>query len=141
MFWILLGDYMLKKGTGTFLEYVITSVFLMYFLLLIVGLFMKRYTIEKFDLYTNKIAREIVVCDSLESARQSAQTKMEDYFEEISLINPSEISVSVDYALGSNADWHKGNFITLTIYGKIKSAIMITDTDYEVSVMVMIEHN
>lgn len=132
---------MIRKGTGTFVEYTITSVFLMWLLLMIVGIFMKRYTIENFDLYTDRIAREIVVCDSLSAAETLARDKADEYFDDLSLVDANQLIVSLDYTIGSDTDWHKGSFITLTIHGKVKSAMLITDTDYEASVMVMIEHN
>lgn len=130
-----------KKGTGTFLEFSITSVMLLWMFLMFVGIFIKRYTIENFDLYTDRISREIVVCDSLEDAESKARSKAYEYFQELSYVDIQNLNISVDYQIGSDQSWHKGSFVTLTISAPIKSAILIDSTRYEASVMVMIEHN
>ena len=131
----------IKKVSGTILEYSVTSVMILCMVLMLVSLFMKRYTIENFDLYTDRIGREIVVCDSLEAAERKAREKAEDYFDRFTYIDTDRLSVNVYYQIGADQSWHKGSFIVLTISGPIKSVLMIGETRYESSVTVMIEHN
>lgn len=130
-----------KRGAGTFLEYSITGVMLTVILLMIVGIFIKRYSIENFNLYSNQIARDIVTCTSIEEARQRAEDEAQMYFSNIDTIDMSTLKISVEYSLGSDAEWEKGNYITLYIEGYINSATILTSSYYNTSTMVMIEND
>lgn len=130
-----------KKGAGTFLEFSITGVMLTWILLMIVGLFMKRYSIEDFELYSEQISREVVVCESLEDARQLAEDRKQELFSQISTIDENSVTISVDYAPGSPQEWKKGNFLVIYVTGHINSTLMITETNYSTRIMVMIENN
>lgn len=130
-----------RKGAATFLEFTITATFLTFIVLLIVSLYIKRQTIQKIDLYTDQIARDIVTCTSLEEAQEIAEKKKEEYFSKISHIDISNIQVSVGYAIGSPEEWRRGNYITVIVYGKIKPTLSIGETKYSTRVLKMIEHN
>ena len=81
----------LMNGTGTFLEFSIAAVMLTFVLLIIISIFMKRYAIENFDLYTNQIARDIVVCESLNEAQKLAQKEADEFFSRTNNIDRDSI--------------------------------------------------
>lgn len=130
-----------KKGGGTFLEFSITAVFLTSILIMIVNIFIRRYAIENFELYTTQISRDIVVCSSLDEAQTKAEKEAENLFKDNSNIDYSTLTVEVEYALGSEERWKKGNYIVLTITGDVTGHSDYLPTKYESSNMVMIEKN
>ena len=129
------------KGSGTFLEYTITSVMLTGILIIMVSIFIKRYSIENFELYSDQIARDIVTCTSLEEAQELAEEEAETFFSEISTIKDDDINVFVEYAAGSPEEWRKGNFIVLYIEGTINPLIATGTTNYYTRTLMMIEKN
>lgn len=129
----------LISGTGTFLEFSITAVMLTFVLLIIISIFMKRYAIENFDLYTNQIARDIVVCESLDEAQKLAQKEADEFFSRTNNIDRDSIIIEVEYTVGSPEEWKKGNYITVDIRGKICSLGMFISNDYSSSIIMMIE--
>lgn len=131
----------LYKGSGTFLEYTITSVILTLILIIMVSIFIKRFSIENFELYSAQIARDIVTCTSLEEAQELAEEEAETFFSEISTIREDDINVFVEYAPGSPEEWRKGNFIVLYIEGKINPLVAMGTTNYNTRTLVMIEKN
>lgn len=109
-----------KRGGGTFLEFSITGVFLTTILILAIELFYRHYYINNFDLCVNQVARDIVVCDSLEDAKKLAKKNAKEYFEAVDGLSKDDIErVDVYYAAGSNQIWEKGSFIEVYVEGKI----------------------
>lgn len=129
------------KGSATFLEFIMTSVFLTVLLLIIVSAFMKYYTIQDFDLYVSKIARDVVTCSSMEEAEELAWQEANELFQDLSFFDRSSMTVSVMYVPGSGEEWKKGNFINVTVTGYINAMGSLTGSYHESNIMMMIEHN
>ncbi len=125
-----------RKGT-TFFEFAVISVLLLSLLLVIVGLFIKRFTVERCDMYADAIARDVITCTSLDEARDRANSEL-SMFE---LPYVEEMNVTIDYALGSNREWKKGNYIVISFSGKISSVLTLTDTEYNDDIFKMIENS
>ncbi len=125
-----------RKG-GSFLEFAVISVLLLSLLLVIIGLFIKRFTVERCDMYADAIARDLVTCTSLDEAKDKANDEL-SYFE---IPYVENMSVTVDYALGSRQEWKKGNYIVVSFTGEISSVSTLTKTTYNADVMKMIENS
>ncbi len=124
------------KG-ATFLEFAVVGVMLLLILLVVVGLFLKRFTVERCDMYADAIARDVITCESMEDAVNKANEEL-SYFDIPFVEN---MTVTVDYAVGSDTNWKKGNYIVLTFSGNISSVITLTETTYMCDVFKMIENN
>ena len=125
-----------RKGSS-FLEFAVISVLLLSLLLVIIGLFIKRFTVERCDMYADAIARDLVTCTSLDEAKDKANDEL-SYFE---IPYVENMSVTVDYALGSRQEWKKGNYIVVSFTGEISSVSTLTKTTYNADVMKMIENS
>ena len=121
------------------MEFSIVSVMLTTILLMIVNIFIKRYAIENFELYSDQIARDIVVCESLDAAKELAKNEAEVFFGRTANIELKSLMVDVDYTMGSDREWKKGNYITLTIAGNINGFNMFVGNTYTTDTMMMIE--
>lgn len=124
------------KG-ATFLEFAVVGVMLLSILLIVIGLFIKKFTVERCDMYADAIARDVITCESMEDAVNKANEEL-TYFD-IPFVE--EMNVTVGYAVGSETNWKKGNYIVLSFSGKISSVITLTETDYICDVFKMIENN
>ena len=67
------------KG-ATFLEFAVVGVMLLLILLVVVGLFLKRFTVERCDMYADAIARDVITCESMEDAVNKANEEL-SYFD------------------------------------------------------------
>lgn len=128
----------LETGTSL-LEFSITGLFLTFILLALVNIFMKRYAMENFELYTSQIAREIVVCESLEEAQKMAKDLADIYFPMTTNIDSDSLKIYVDYTIGSPTEWKKGSYIDVCVSGTIYSFNMFLPSEYESEIMVMVE--
>ena len=126
-----------RKGGASLLELSITTVLLASLLLIIVGLFTKKYTTENVNLLADQMARKIVVCSSLDEAEQY----IDDNKDVFDMDFVEDMEIYIDYVPGGEEVWKKGNFINITFHGKINSISAFTDTTYNVTITKMIEHN
>lgn len=131
-----------RKGEGEFLGGVISIIFLCYLLFIILGLFNFYNTSISMDNALTEISRDIVVCTSLDEARDTAREEAEDYLEKIGNIRKESISAEVDFAAGSiDEEWRKGNFIDITISAYINTSEPFTSQTKTATTTVMIERN
>lgn len=129
----------LKRGSGTFLEFSITAVMLTSILLMIVNLFIKRYAIEDFELVANQISRDIVVCSSIEQAKEKADKEAQSLADMVSHVNYLE--TEVNFAPGSDEEWKKGNYILIKLKGVIAGYSRFVPSEYVTERLVMIEND
>ncbi len=127
-----------RKGGGTFLEFSVTSLFLITFLMVIVGLFIKRYTIENINLAADQLARDVVVCESFSDAEIVIEERKQIFLD---LTYVTDIDIQMDYMLGGNAEWHKGNYIQISYYVKLDSTLTLNESDYYTVITKMIENS
>ena len=126
-----------RKGMS-FLSFAIGGVFLTYLLLFVIGLFIQQYTVRQCDIYVDTIARKLVVCESMEQAKEVARQCIES----VSITGVSEMSVDVDYAIGYNAEvWQKGGYLTINVHANISTGLFMGDKPYDRWLMKMIERN
>ena len=130
-----------KKGSGEFIGFTISCVFLSLFLALIIGVTILNNTGEVMENAVSEIGREIVVCESLEEARSQAQSMAEQVLGPYDSIRAETIEADVDYAPGSDTEWKKGNFIKVFLSAELVSSSPATSGVKEVSAMLMIEKN
>lgn len=126
-----------RQGGATFLEFMVCGLFLVTFLLFIVGLFIKRYTIENINLAADQLARDVVVCESF----SDAETVIEDrkpIFLELSYV--TDIDIQMDYMLGGTAEWKKGNYIQISYSVKLDSTLTLNESSYYTIITKMIEN-
>lgn len=124
-----------KKGSGTFLEFSIVSLMMTCILIFIVHLFSTNSTIADIDLYSSQIARDVVVCSSMEEARAMAETEAEGFLSSV----VENLVVTVSYYAGSEQEWKKGNYIVVDIEGYIKGYSQGERDYYQHYSLVMIE--
>lgn len=127
----------MKNKGFAMLEAIFTIPTLLFLLLFIVGMFIRQYTVRNVDLYTEYIARTLVVCESMEDA----ETKAEDLIDQMELSYLSELEVSIDYLPGSQTTWRKGNYIQIVFHGKLNSVLLFGEKDYDTMITKMIEKN
>lgn len=123
-----------RKGS-TFLEYTTTGVLLTFLILIIVSLFMKRYTLERCDFMADTIARDIVFCDNLSDAQAKAEADLLTY----NIPFTKNMTVMVTYAAGSKTEWKKGCYISIVFECKIVSFLNATETWHRTEILKMIE--
>lgn len=123
-----------KKG-ATFLEFSICIVFLMILLILVLSIFIRRYLCEKCDLYADTMARGIVVCETMDDANLYIESHPE-FFDEDYI---EDVTITIDYLIGSSPEWKKGNYITITYICKINS-VFGGISEYTITITRMIEN-
>lgn len=128
-----------KKGAGELIGYTVSMVFLCYLLIIIIGFMILNTNYSALENVSSVIARDAVVCTSLEEARTLAQREAETYLEPYDSI--THVKAEVEYAAGSNNEWLKGNFITVTISGYIRTCEPFTSGNRYSATTVMIENN
>lgn len=94
-----------KQGSGEAIGFGICMTFMTMFLIYLIGFFILTRTTNQMENAANLIARNIVVCDSIEDARVLAQDKAEEYLTDyMSVISTDSIEAT------ENADaneWRK----------------------------------
>lgn len=129
-----------KQGSGETIGFGICMTFMTMFLIYLIGFFILTRTTNQMENAANLIARNIVVCDSIEDARVLAQDKAEEYLTDyMSVISTDSIEAKVEYAAGSDREWEKGNYITLFLTVDIDSHMPVMSSLKTVTVMMMIE--
>lgn len=128
-----------KTGAGELIGYTVSMVFLCYLLIIIIGFMILNTNYSALENVSSVIARDVVVCTSLEDARMLAQSEAERYLQQYDSI--SEVKAEVDYTAGSDNDWLKGNFVTVTISGYIRTCEPFTSGKRYSVATVMIENN
>lgn len=129
-----------KQGSGEAIGFGICMTFMTMFLIYLIGFFILTRTTNQMENAANLIARNIVVCDSIEDARVLAQDKAEEYLTDyMSVIYTDSIEAKVEYAAGSDREWEKGNYITLFLTVDIDSHMPVMSGLKTVTVMMMIE--
>ena len=127
-----------RRGGASFLEFMVCGVFLITLLLLIVGLFIKRYTIENINLAADQLSRDIIVCESYDDAEDLIDDRKQ-IFLDMSYVK--DIDIQMDYMLGGNAEWKKGNYIQISYSVTLDSALTIGETSYYTIITKMIENS
>lgn len=130
-----------KEGAGEFIGFTVSVVFLMSFLLLIFGMFMQYRAMGDLDSAVMTISHDIVSCESLEEAQDMAEEEMTWLLGDTKYMPASRMQIRVGYASGSDQEWRKGNFITVSLSAYMNSYDPITKGTREVSAMAMIERN
>lgn len=129
-----------KQGSGEAIGFGICMTFMTMFLIYLIGFFILTRTTNQMENAANLIARNIVVCDSIEDARVLAQDKAEEYLTDyMSVISTDSIEAKVEYAAGADREWEKGNYITLFLTVDIDSHMPVMSGLKTVTVMMMIE--
>lgn len=129
-----------KQGSGETIGFGICMTFMTMFLIYLIGFFILTRTTNQMENAANLIARNIVVCDSIEDVRVLAQDKAEEYLTDyMSVISTDSIEAKVEYAAGSDREWEKGNYITLFLTVDIDSHMPVMSGLKTVTVMMMIE--
>lgn len=124
------------KG-ASFLEIGITMFMLLYLLLMVVGIFIKRYTVEQLNLRADEMSRKIIVCTSMDDAEKLA----EDNIEIFDLPFVENMKIDIDYVPGGDASWNKGNYINIYYTADVNSVTVLTKTKYNSRIVKMIENN
>ena len=130
-----------NKGTGEFIGFALTSVILLGIFIIIIGVVLLNNTSEIMDNAVSEIGRQVVTCDSIDDARRDAQMIADDIFQDNKSIVPGTVRVEVEFSLGSDTEWKKGNFITVFLSAELISTTPATSGVKEVSAMLMIENN
>lgn len=127
----------LRKGGSTFFEFAFCGLFLVIILMIMVGLFIKRYTAENLDLAADQLSRDIVVCASVQEAEDLINQRLGDF---MNLKYVDSIDIDIDYVPGSNTEWKKGSFIRITYFAKVDSALLWKSTTYTNTITRMLEN-
>lgn len=124
-----------RKGSASY-ELAFTVVLLFFLLLVIIGIFIKRYTVQNLNLLTDELAREVVICDSKDDAEAFVNDNIH-YFNDMSYVENTEIYI--DYLPGGKTDWKKGTFIAISVSADLDSITTLKNTRYYTRVIKMIE--
>ena len=123
----------------TFLEFAIGMGCMTIIAVFIIDIFIHQYTARKLDTYIDQAARNLVVCHNLEEANEQAE-QYADIIKE-GVANIEELEIRVDYAIGADIAWRKGNYITISVEAKIHDGFAFSNSSYVRNIMKMIEHN
>ena len=123
---------------ASFLEIGTTIAMLLYLLLTVVGIFIKRYTVEQLSLRADQMARKVVVCESIDDAEKTIEDN-KDVFTDLAFVN--DIDITVDYVPGGDASWKKGNYININYSADVDSITVLTKTHYNSRLTKMIEND
>lgn len=126
-----------RRGGATYFEFAFCGLFLVMILMIMVGLFIKRYTAENLDLAADQLARDIVTCSTIQEAEDTINQRLPVF---MSLSYVDSIDIDVDYVPGSTMEWKKGSFIKITYFAKVDSALLWGDTTYTNTITRMLEN-
>ena len=127
-----------KKGAGEIIGFAISAVILTSFLLIMVGIFSMDQSIKTMDEVAQNVARDIVVCESIDMAEKLCDKNVHEYLKNEH--NLTNITTKVEYTKGFPKLWTRGNFITITITADIKTASQVTNIkNAKTTVISMIE--
>ena len=129
----------LQKGSGEFIGFSISMVGLCSFLVFFIGFYLFFQTTLAMENAANLVGRDVVVCESLEEAEELAQDGAETLLSGYQGLE--NIRAYVDYTPGSDEEWKKGNFITVTIMADMTFSVPMVDSTKTVTNVVMIERS
>ena len=121
--------------------FTVAVLFFMTFLIMIIGFYTQYRAIISLDNAVMIISQDIVTCEDLDEAREQALEEAYLILGDTKVIPKNSITVDVNYSLGSEQEWKKGNFITVYLSADIKSFDPFTSGVKNTSAMVMIENN
>lgn len=108
-----------RRGTGEFIGYAISIMFLTIFYFIIMNALILNNAENVMEECIMNVGREVVICESLDEAKDRAQDAAEYYFpRETKVIDKESIRATVSYAPGYDKDkqeWKKGRFIQVTV--------------------------
>ncbi len=127
-----------RKGSASFFEFAVCGTFLIYILILIVGFFIRDYTIQLCDKYIDEISRAAVTCSDETELATLLQSKAYT-FTELEYVDKADIEA--DYLPGAGGQWKKGNFIQIDFAITIDSIQFWKKKVYNRTVIKMIENS
>lgn len=130
-----------RKGTGEFIGFTIASIGLVTFLIMIISVSLLDHTSEMMENAVSEIGRQVVTCDSIEEAREDAQIIAEYVLEGNSTVVDGSVEADVEYSVGADAQWQKGNYITVYLSAELDNMFPSTSGTKEVSAILMIENS
>lgn len=130
----------MRRGAGEMLSFVITLFLMLYILLLLTGLCITFAVSIQMEHIATEIARDIVVCSSLDEAQEQAQQEARVMERDMMFVKVNSVSADVDYVYASEQEWAKGNYIQLTIHAYVKSTEPMTRGWKSIDNIIMIEH-
>lgn len=133
-----------QRGDGEFLGFTIGMVGLAFMILMIVGIFQLCMATSQLENAIDLISRDIVTCESLDDAKDKANTEAQTLLSGYHAIKSDSVEADVYYAPGSDSDhreWVKGNFVEVSITVKLTVKNPFVNKLRTVTALVMIEKN
>ena len=127
----------LESGVGEFMAFQMCVILLMFIYLIILATAGYDNSLTVLEESSQKIARDIVTCQSFQEAQETAQEDLN----KIEMPTIGDKRVIVEYSPGSEQEWKKGNYINVTVVGRIRNNIIRITEEKEAMTLMMIERN
>ena len=114
-----------RRGSGEFIGFSISIIFLLYLFLLVLSFTIYEISSQKIQNVSREVARDGIVCQSLEEARN--------------VVNIKKVRTKVNYSEDVEEKWVKGGLIDVEISATIKTYEPITTKRVHSITTIMIE--
>ena len=125
-----------KKGASEMIGFSIALIIILNIFAYLLSMVVIQDALADMTFAVNTASREAIVCDSMESATQTATDVVNELIQRNGAI--TETRVDVRYTPGSEQEWKKGNFIDVAIICKIRVLTPLIDDERHVKQMRMI---
>jgi len=122
-----------RRGSGEFIGFSISIIFLLYLFLLVLSFTIYEISSQKIQNVSREVARDAIVCQSLEEARNVVNLEAKTY------LGPNKNSTKVNYSEDVEEKWVKGGLIDVEISATIKTYEPITTKRVHSITTIMIE--
>ena len=122
-----------RRGSGEFIGFSISIIFLLYLFLLVLSFTIYEISSQKIQNVSREVARDAIVCQSLEEARNVVNLEAKTY------LGPNKNIKKVNYSEDVEEKWVKGGLIDVEISATIKTYEPITTKRVHSITTIMIE--
>lgn len=130
----------LKRGSAT-AEALACLIIVFFFLILILQVYYQVHGSMIVEQTLVEVSQMTVYCKSLDEAASVTAEEAEERLGHYMDIDPASIRTVVDYTLGSEQEWKKGNFLTITIRADLISPFTSRHISCQKDRKMMIERN
>lgn len=127
-----------EKAAGEMLSWAFSLVGMLFLMMIVIGCIVLDHHLQDLDTVSQRIARDVVVCNSLTEAQKQAEMEAKKLMPKTPVVR--NVKAYVQYAPGSEKKWKKGNYLFVTVSVRLRSGLPAVSGTHENSTMTMIEH-
>lgn len=129
-----------RKGAVT-LEALGCSIIILFCLMMVFHIYFQSLARILVEEACVQVSHDVVSCSSFEEAEELAEEEVQERLDHYRDIDASSIECEVYYAIGSEQEWKKGNFLTVEVSAKPVSPFSPVNFRCRKIMTVMIERN